>query len=217
MTKTKLSKKNNNFKKLILRHVSNNIREYAIVTIIFLIGIILGVIFVNNSNIETQSDIKGYIEGFIESLKNNQYQIDKTKLLKTSMIENAKLAIIIWIVGSTIIGKPLTYAIVAYRGYCIGYTISSIIAVLGVNRGIVFCISSLLLQNIIIIPVLLALNVSGIIIYKSIMNDKRRENVKFEIMKHTIFSIIMLLLLLIAAFIEAYISSSFVMMTINYV
>ena len=38
---------------IIKKHIYDNIREYAIVSILFLIGLILGVIFINNAN-ETQ-------------------------------------------------------------------------------------------------------------------------------------------------------------------
>lgn len=212
----KTKKKANNIKRIIYQHYSNNIREYCIVTIMFLIGIVLGVIFVNNANAGTQTEIKGYIEGFINSIKNNEYQIDKAKLLQSSIIEDIKITVLIWIVGSTVIGMPLIYAIITYKGYCIGYTIASIMAVLGASKGTIFSLSSLLLQNIIVIPTVLALTVSGIKIYKSIMQDKKRENIKISIYRHTIFCAFMLIFLVIASLVESYISTALVMLTINY-
>ena len=61
----------NNLRKVILRHISDNIKEYTIVSIFFLIGIILGVIVINNSDVESQNNIQGYIQTFINSLKSN--------------------------------------------------------------------------------------------------------------------------------------------------
>ena len=64
------------------------------------------------------------------------------------------------------------------------------------------------LQKIVIIPCILSLAVSGLKLYKSIIKDRRRENVKIEIVRHTIFSILVLIMLIIASLIETYISTS---------
>lgn len=45
-------------------------------------------------------------------------------------------------------------------------------------------------------------------LYKSIMKDKRRENIKLEIIRHTMISIISFVFLVLASFIEVYISTS---------
>lgn len=45
-------------------------------------------------------------------------------------------------------------------------------------------------------------------LYKSIMKDKRRENIKLEIIRHTIISIILFALLVLASFIEVYVSAN---------
>lgn len=71
-----------------------------------------------------------------------------------------------------------------------------------------FVATSILLQNIIFIPCILALAVSGMKLYKAIMKDKRRETIKLEITRHTIFSCILLLGLEIAALVEVYLSSN---------
>lgn len=131
-----IGKKNRNSKtkEIILNYVKNNLREIAIITIIFLIGLIFGIIFVNNSGAEQANEISSYINGFVNSLKDN-IQIDKAKLLKDAIISNFLLAIILWFVGSTVIGIPVVYGTIAYKGFCLGYTLSSSIATLGIRKG----------------------------------------------------------------------------------
>ena len=73
------------------------------------------------------------------------------------------------------------------------------------------------LQNLIFIPVIICMTVSCIKLYKSIMRDKRRENIKLEIIRHTLISIILLLLLVLASFIEVYVSTNILMLCINMV
>ena len=194
-------------KNAILRNIQNNIREYFIVMIIFLIGLILGVIFINNTNQENKEEITSYIGNFVQGIKTD-YTVDNGKLLNKSIINNLILAITLWISGCTVIGMPFVYGIVGFRGFALGYTISSSIIALGTGNGIIFVLSSILLQTIITIPVIFALAVSGIKLYKSIMKDRRKENIKVEIFRHTAFSGAMLIMLLISSGIEAYISSN---------
>ena len=97
-----------------------------------------------------------------------------------------------------------------------GYTVSLCISVMGIGKGLGFVFSILLLQNIIFIPTLVALAVSGFKLYKSIVKDKRKENVKLEILRHTVFSILMLILLLISSLIEIFVSTNILKIVIKY-
>lgn len=85
------------------------------------------------------------------------------------------------------------------------------------GKGILFLLSSLLLQTILFIPCILALAVSGMRLHNSIMQDKRRENVKIEILRHTLFSLFILVILILASFIEVYISKNLLLLLIDYI
>lgn len=194
-------------KDLILNNIYNNLKEYLIVTIIFLIGIVIGVIFINHVTESQYMEIQEYIQNFVTALKGD-YHIDTMSLLKNSLTDNLKLTIGMWFIGSTVIGIPIILGIVLIRGFCIGYTVSATIAILGVQKGFLFFTVSILLQNLILIPVIIALAVSGLKVYKSIMKDKRKENIKFEIIRHTLCCTILLLFLVLASLIESYISAN---------
>ncbi len=214
MREVRKRRKANNIKQLILNHFYENIKAYIIVIIIFIIGIVAGVIFINNTN-ETQStEIQNYITSFINSLKQD-YHIDKLELLKKSLGDNFILILTMWFIGSTVIGIPIIFGIVLFRGFCIGYTVSSIIASLGVQKGLIFLFTTVFLQNLIFIPVVICMTVSCIRLYKSIMRDKRRENIKLEIIRHTLFSIVLIIFLIVAALVESYISTNLLMICIN--
>ena len=87
---------------------------------------------------------------------------------------------------------------------------------MGIGKGLGFVFSILLLQIKIFIPALVALAVSGFKLYKSIVKDKRKENVKLEILRHTVFSILMLILLLISSLIEIFVSTNILKIVIKY-
>lgn len=207
--------KESKIKNIILENIMENARSYLILLIIFFIGIILGVIFVNNASETQTSQISSYINNFVDTVKEN-YQISRSKLLMKSILNNLYITIILWFLGSTVIGFPLIYLVIGYKGYSIGYTISSIIATLGTGKGLIFIVSTMLFQSIIYIPAILALSVSGIKLYKLIMADRRRENIKIQILKHTIFSIFIFIILIISSLVETYISGGLTTMLIKY-
>lgn len=124
--------KDSKIKEILLTYIKNNLREITIITIVFFIGLIFGIIFVNNSGQEQANEISSYINGFVNSLRNN-IQIDKAELLKDALISNFLLALILWFVGSTVIGIPIVYGTIAYKGFCLGYTLSSSVATLGMR------------------------------------------------------------------------------------
>ena len=200
---------------LIKEHISNNAKEYLIVALMFIIGIFAGVFFVNNIQEEQKTEITQYLNNFIQQFKNTQ-NLDTINLLKTSITQNVVLAILIWFFGTTVIGIPVVFGIVIYRGFCLGYTVSVTITVLGLSKGLTFSLVSMLLQNIIIVPAILALAVSGFKLYKSIVKDKRKENIKLEILRHTIFSLLMLAVLVISSVIEVFISTNILSYIIKY-
>lgn len=209
---------NNKNNKRILTLVTNyfieNIKIYTFVAIIFIIGIALAIVFINNLETSQRNEISTYITTFTNSLKDG-YTIDKSALITSSIWKNVILCIIMWFAGSTVIGIPIVLGIVAYRGFCIGYTVLALTYTFGTGNGTIFFLTSMLLQNIIIIPCILSLAVSGLKLYKSIIRDRRRENVKIEIIRHTIFSILMLIMLIVASLVETYISTSLIQTVIG--
>ena len=199
---------------ILKTHITNNLKEYIIVLLIFLIGIFLGVMFINNAKETQQNEIQNYINTYIENCKNGD--IESSNGLIINIKENIILACLLWFAGTTIICMPIVLGIVMFRGFCLGYTISATISTIGLGKGILFILTSLLLQNILFIPAILMLGVSGIKLYRSIMKDKRKENIKIEILRHTAISGIALVILIVSAFVEVQASYNFVNLIAKY-
>lgn len=87
---------------IIYKHVTNNSKEYIVVTLIFIIGIFLGVMFINNAQETQMSEITSYLNNFIEKLKNTE-NLENMKMVKNSIFENIILAITLWFFGTTVI------------------------------------------------------------------------------------------------------------------
>ena len=200
----------------IKTHIENNLREYAIASTIFIIGILFGVIFINNLNDTQNNEIGNYISTSIENLKESQ-DINQLLFIKETIKENLTFVTLLWLMGSTVIGLLLVYIIVAFKGFCLSYTISAIFHVLNNGKTIAMLVSTMLLKNIIVIPCTIALAVSGMKVYKSIMQDSRKENIKLEILRHTGFSIFILIILILSSLIEVYLSQLILKCCVKYI
>ena len=103
---------------IVKNHIENNFKYYIIVTIIFIVGVVLGVIYINNANNIQAKEISNYINDFINKIKENT-SVDYTKLLIDSIKQNLILALILWFSGLTVVGVIAVYGIIAYKGFCI--------------------------------------------------------------------------------------------------
>lgn len=203
------------FRDIILKHILNNKKEYIIVTLLFIIGIFVGVFFVNNLDENSRSSVQEYLNNFVEKFKQIE-KLDNISLLKTSIIQNIIFAVTVWFFGTTVIGIPIVFGIIIYRGFCFGYTISVCVSIMGISKGLIFTLVNLLLPSLIIIPAILAIGVSGFKLYKSIVKDRAKENIKLEIIRHTVFSGIMLLVMILSSLVEVFICTNILKGIIKY-
>ncbi len=211
-----MKRRENVYKEIIINNILKNKRKYILLLLIFIIGIVLGVFFINNSDENQKKEINEYIMNFVTTLKENN-SIDKKKLVKASLKGNIVMGIALWFIGSTVIGLPLIYFFVLYKGLCIGYTMSSAILTLSTGKGILFCISSILLHNIIMIPAILMIAASGTNLCQAIIKNRTKENIKLEIIKHSIISFIGIIFFMLSSLVEVYISTNFLMMVVKYI
>lgn len=211
-----MKRRENAYKEIIINNILKNKRKYILLLLIFIIGIVLGVFFINNSDENQKKEINEYITNFVTTLKENN-SIDKKELVKASLKGNIVMGIALWFIGSTVIGLPLIYFFVLYKGLCIGYTMSSAILTLSTGKGILFCISSILLHNIIMIPAILMIVASGTNLCQAIIKNRTKENIKLEIIKHSIISFIGIILFMLSSLVEVYISTNFLMLVVKYI
>lgn len=190
-------------KKILIEYIIRNKKNFIIITILFCIGITIGIFSVNNSNNSQKEELNSYITSLIEKVKTTD-NINNLELLILSIKENVSLILIIWFLGCTIIGGIFIYLAIIYKGFTIGYTISAMIAVLGTKQGIILSIISLLLQNIIFLSAFFLIAENGIKLYKGIYT--RCINLKEEVIRHTIIMLITIMLSIFSSLVEVYIS-----------
>ena len=192
-------------KRNIEEYIKNNIYNYILIILVFIIGIFAGIIVVNNFSNDKKEIINNYISAFFENF-NNLNDINQNKLLLNALLNDLILTIILWVAGTTILGMPIVLSIILYRGFCLSYTISSITLVIGCYKSIPFCFITLFLPNLLFIPAILTIAVSSLKLYKSIIYEKNKDIVKNRLLGHFVITIIMFGILMVASVVENIIS-----------
>lgn len=205
---------NSGIKQLIINHISENINIYFRILIIFIIGICIGIAVVNQLSETGLQDINEYIESSINSLKNGN-EVSKFQILKTSLFKNIVIVFIIWFFGLTLLGSFILYFVTLIIGITFGYTLAAIMTSFTLIQGMLFFLSAMLLQNIINIPSIIFLITQGIKLHKE-LTVKQNTSLKYILAKYSAYSILVMILLIIASLIEVYISGNLIYTIIKY-
>ena len=200
-------------KKTIEEHLRENIKVYFILSLILILGIIVGIIFVNNASTVHKEEIRSYLTDFIGQIKESR-NINYVQLFQSSLKSNFKFIGILIFISLTIFGTIGIYILIAYKGFCLGYTISSTIAIFGVGKGTLINLSLILLNQIILIPTIFYIALSSRKLFGELINDNR-ENNRFEIIRYIIRIAASAVLILFDSLIETYINSNIFLIIVN--
>ncbi len=173
---------------------------YISVIVTFIIGILIGIFVTFKIPEKDKTDVNNYINETIQIAKNKK--IDKQSLFKSKFLENFKTLGVIWLLGCTVIASFTIYIFMVYKGILCGYIITIIFLVLGFGNGIKFLLPTVIIKNIIFLPVIFLLATSGIRLYKQII--LRKINIKQELLRHTIIMFISSILAIVVSCIDAY-------------
>lgn len=135
----------------IISHINKYKKSYIILSIVFLIGISCGVAIINKLD-EKQSEV---IQNYFFEYKNNFSNLDTKSLMFNIILNKSKFILVLFIVACVVIFDKVIYIGILYKGFSIGYTISALLKVYGIRKGILLAITTLGIQNIIFIPSIL--------------------------------------------------------------
>ena len=204
MKRTRHHKKQTKGKTIILKNIENNFKTYMTCVFMFAVGIIGSVIYINNISDTQVAEFNRYITDMVSATQN--IDTDLKCLFYDVSTKNLMFSLILWIAGITIIGLIADYILILYKGFCIGYTISALTLTIGRLRTLKIVFTGLLLHNLLIIPAIFFATTSGMKIIKTVIKNRGKEEIAFEYLRHTIISIFVSLILVIASAIEVFVS-----------
>lgn len=109
-------------------------KAYFILIILFVVGCILGLILPMFLSLDNHELLKTTISSFFNNVMNNE--INYQSGITNSLITNYTFLIGVWLLGISIIGIPVVLLLLIYKGFILGFSVSSIIHVYGV-KGII--------------------------------------------------------------------------------
>jgi len=201
-------------KRTIEEHFKNNLKSYLAISVFFILGLIIGISSINNMKTEQKTELTSYFENFINETKNNT-NINYTTLLDNSIKNNLKFIALIVILSFSIWGEVSTCALMGYRGFSLGYTISSAITILGIGKGMCFAVSLMLFSEIIYIPAIFFISIFSIKKYKELI-DKEYENKKTLIARYLIALFITTICAIFSSFMKTYFNTNLFLMFAKY-
>ncbi len=201
----------------ISAHIKSNMGLYFLVFVFLSLGIASGAFTVRAlDDVQRQALIK-YMQGFFQILTTNS--VDSIAVLKQSIINNVQTIAVIWILGITIIGIPISLFIIGVRGFILGFTVGFLLNGLG-WQGLFFTALAILPQNLIIIPCLAAVEVTSLSFSLMIIHNRRAKkwtnNYYHKFLSYTVIILILFAFSICGSLIEAYIVPVFIKLMSSY-
>jgi len=198
------------FPRFFLEYLRKNIIQYVLLSIILIVGIIVGSFTVNMISDIQRESILSLISGFLANISN--ISIDNSSVFYLSLSNNFKTAIALILFGLSVVGLPFILALIFFRGFVLGFTVGFLIEQLG-PKGIVLSALSILPQNIVILPCILSIGVTSLTFATTVIKNKiknHHENYSQMVAGYLLLNLFFSFLLIISGLIEGYISPVFI-------
>lgn len=203
-------------KQALAGYVNDNMALYITVSLLFSLGIGLGVFSVRILQEAQIRDMKEYLDVFLLSL-NSPVVLDPVSVVKNAFTQNLKLFLLLWVMGITMVGVPGAILILCLKGFTLGFTISFIYNQFSYG-GLMFVLGAIIPQNILIIPAFLTAAVASLS-FSLLQMQSRRQKKNFHfwpnLWNYTAMFTVLLIILFLGSLVEGYITTVFIRLSVG--
>lgn len=176
--------------------------------LVFTGGVVFGALAIKTLPEQQKQELVSYLQIFFQGFSTwSRDSWGQTGLLLDIVFNHLKTIGLIWLLGFTIVGMPLVWFIVFTRGFVVGFTVGFLIHEY-IMKGLAFALAAVLPHSLLTVPAVIAAGVSATSF--SLWLVRRRKQAKttagYEAVGYSIFCLAMLVITLIAALIEVYVS-----------
>lgn len=189
---------------------------YWFTIVLFTMGIIFGAVLVNSLPLSQKQELYGFLQYFFNSL--SQQGIPETSThFQESFGFYAKTVAIMWVLGLSIIGLPMILLMLFLKGVVVGFTVGFLVNQLQ-WQGVTFAMMGILPQNLLVVPALFIIGVSGISFSLRLIKTRlvsKRDDIMPHFIGYTVLVMCMLGVLTMAALFETFVSPRLMQVVLN--
>lgn len=153
-------KRKSPFRYSIHHHLKNQKSLYLFMIVLFMMGVIFGSIIVNTLDPVQKEGLLHYLGHFFDGLKQDAIAEPKV-VFQHAIGDQLKTVGLLWILGLSVIGIPIVVIYIFLKGMVIGFTVGFLVNQLS-WQGLWFAFVSVVPQNLLVIPAIIIVAVSGI-------------------------------------------------------
>lgn len=190
-------------KRTIQEHLEKYGKSYLLLFIFIVIGVIIGILGLNNSSQSSKEQIISYLNNKVVGIEKGN--ISYIILLKNSIWKKIQFFIFLVFLCLSILGKYGAISLVIFKGFTIGYSVASSIMTFGVGKGILMSLSLTLLTEIMLIPTIFY----SIITSLQMFNDCSYQNYESKrqlILKYIVKLVCIIIIIFLISLIETFIN-----------
>lgn len=180
---------------------------YVFVFVLFVTGVVFGAVMVSALTLEQKQDIARFLNSFFHIVEQGA-GFHPAISFQQAVSLHMKWVAMIWLLGLSVIGLPLIFALDFLKGVLVGFTIGYVISEYA-WKGLLFALVAVLPQNLIIVPAIIVLSASAsafsIYLVKNRLIQKNG-NVYSPLMRYCLTTLSMAILLVGIALYEGFLS-----------
>ena len=198
----------------IKEYLRENMGIYIFITTLFVLGVLAGAMVLRSLDDGQRAMLNQYFTLFVDSF--SEAQPDQAVIFRQSLKSNFQYLFFSWLLGIFLFGFPLICGLSVLRGFSVGFTVGFLVERASF-RGVLFALGSVLPHNLLIIPALLVITVTGFsfswLRFRCYL-ERRPCSVREHIGPYTLMIFLVGLALFLGVLVEAYVSPVFVRMMI---
>jgi len=180
---------------------------YLFIGVVMFTGAVFGALLVNALTLEQQQNLADELRGYWATF-DHLAQLDAAEAFRDRFWLYAKWLGLIWLLGLSVVGMPLVLALDFLKGVLLGFAVGLIVRELA-WKGVAVSLVALVPQNALIVPSLAIASASAARFAHYVLRERlylRKGRLLPPFVAHTTVAVVMLLMLGLAALLEAYVS-----------
>ena len=181
------------------------ISPFLLSIVLFAAGLAAGVLGLRVLSLDEKAELMSYLQAFMSSLKNPG--LEPSLILRMSLGQNLKTAVLIWGFGLAVIGAPLTCLFLVIRGFAVGFGSAFMVREVA-SGGAALFFSGMFPQSLFFIPTLIALSSLSISFSIALVSERpwNYGGLGRTVLQYTARFAVLSLGLVASSLVEAYIS-----------